>query len=153
MRCGRPSRKQLETKARSIMKTPFSVNLCRRGTLHHRSGHQQLLSLPTAKWCWNRSRRCCITTGDGLGSVPNAKGGRKRRGVNLKGRDTSCYSCDLYGSCATKERPGWRVQRLREHLRWSWLSTRGTYKHRSSCESPHPTTVLASIWIRCVCVR
>lgn len=45
------------------------------------------------------------------------------------------WSSSLSGST---ERRGWRAQTLLGHPRWSWLSTRGTFEHQSSCGHPRP---------------
>lgn len=56
-------------------------------------------------------------------------------------QDTSCGSCRP--CCGTAGQPGWRAQTPHGHPRWSWPSTRGTCKQRSSYGSPHPIKLLA----------
>lgn len=56
-------------------------------------------------------------------------------------QDTSCGSCRP--CCGTAGQPGWRAQTPHGHPRWSWPSTRGTCRQRSSYGSPHPIKLLA----------
>lgn len=55
----------------------------------------------------------------------------------------TCASC-WCDRCGTAERREWRARRPRGHPRWSWPSTRGTCRHQSSCESPHPARIVVS---------